>query len=155
MTNFAHVCSRLAPAAAFVAVLTLFGTAQAEKYGSPAEAQAMAERAADAFRAEGESVFAKFNEEGNGFHDRDLYVFVWDEDGNAVAHGANSGLIGRNFIDLRDVDGKLLIRAFIEVTDTGWVDYKWRNPTNKNVEAKTSYIIAVDGLRIGVGAYSQ
>ena len=142
----------------FVFVIVSFGlslSAQAQSYASLDEAQAMAERAAALYRAEGEAAFPKFNEKGNGFHDRDLYVFVWDEEGNAVAHGANAGLIGRNFIGLRDVDGKELVRAFIAVNEMGWVDYKWRNPTSEAVEAKQSYIIAVDNLRIGVGAYSK
>jgi signal transduction histidine kinase len=126
----------------------------ASTYGSLDEARAMAERAAELLRTAGrERAFRAFNEAGNGFHDRDLYVFVWNNAGDCLAHGANPGLIGRNFISLRDVDGKLFIQEFTRVQETGWVDYRWRNPQANTVEPKTSFLIRVGDILIGVGAY--
>lgn len=126
----------------------------AASYGTLDEARAMTLRAAELFRTAGrEAAFRAFNEPGNGFHDRDLYVFVWNDAGDCLAHGANRGLIGRNFINLRDVDGKLFIREFTQIRESGWVDYRWRNPQTNAVEPKTSYLIRIGDVLIGVGAY--
>lgn len=131
------------------------GAAAAQDQGTPEEAQAMAEQAAALLQAEGEDVaFDAFNN-GPEFHDRDLYVFVMDDEGNMLAHGANEALIGRNVADLRDPTGRLFIQEFISIEDTGWVDYQWQNPVSNAVEPKTSYIVNVDGVIVGVGAYTE
>ena len=66
-------------------------------------------------------------------------------------------MIGKNVIELRDIDGKYLIKEFIEVTNTkgkGWVDYKWPNPITKVIQQKSSYVEKVDNdLIFGVGIY--
>ena len=49
------------------------------------------------------------------FHDRDLYVFIYDMSGVCVAHGARPALIGKNLIDIKDQDGKYLIREMVEI----------------------------------------
>jgi len=72
-----------------------------------------------------------------------------------VAHGTNSGLIGRTVLELKDVDGKPFNHEVQAVTDTAWVAYKWQNPVTKAVEAKTQYTIRVGDYVVGVGAYAQ
>ncbi len=47
------------------------------------------------------------------FHDRDLYPFIYNLDGICVAHGARPALVGKNLIDLKDQDGKFLIREMV------------------------------------------
>jgi cytochrome c len=142
------------PLCAVTALAAMGRPAAAANYGTLDEARAMSQRAAELVRTAGrDRAFRAFNEQGNGFHDRDLYVFVWNNAGDCLAHGANPGLIGRNFINLRDVDGKLFIQEFTCVQNSGWVDYRWRNPQTNAVEPKTSYLIRVDEILIGVGAY--
>ena len=131
------------------------GSAQAEDVGTLEEAQAMAERAAALFQAEGpDEAFAAFNGDP-AFHDRDLYVFVLQTDGTVAAHGANQNLMGRNVLDLRDPSGRQFVREFVEVTDTDWIEYQWQNTQSGVVEDKTSYIVNVGDYVIGVGAYQQ
>jgi cytochrome c len=36
---------------------------------------------------------------------------------------------------------------------TGWVDYKWANPQTKKVEPKSSYMMKVGDVIVGVGIY--
>ena len=138
-----------------IAVLAV-GPTQAQDRASLDEAQAMSEQAAEFLAAEGPDVaFAAFNE-GDEWHDRDLYVFVVDMDGTMVAHGANDALIGQNLIDLTDPAGTPLIANIVAVEDRGWVDYQFENPQTQEVEPKRSYVVRVDDqYAVGVGAYVQ
>ena len=138
-----------------IAVLAV-GSTQAQDRASLDEAQAMSEAAATFLATEGPDVaFAAFNE-GDEWHDRDLYVFVVDMDGTMVAHGANDALIGQNLIDLTDPAGTPLIANIVAVEDHGWVDYHFENPQTQEVEPKRSYVVRVnDQYAVGVGAYVQ
>ncbi len=135
------------------APLLFVSTAMAEDRGTPDEAQAMAEEAAAFYQAEGaDAAFEAFNNSPD-FHDRDLYVFALDGDGNMAAHGANHNLIGQNVVELRDPSGREFIREFLAIEESGWVDYQWPHPESGDVENKTSYIINVGDHVLGVGAY--
>jgi len=142
---------------ALVASLFAFSAVRAADYSTPEQAKEMAIRAAEFLRTHGpEKAYAAFNDASDTrFHDRDLYVFVYDLTGKALARGNNPALIGKNLIDLKDVDGKAFVRDFVAVTDAAWVDYKWQNPETNKVEAKTSYIIRVGDVVVGVGAYKN
>ena len=137
-------------------LLIAFGSAQAQERASLEEAQALSEQAAEFLAAEGPDVaFTAFNE-GDEWHDRDLYVFVVDMDGTMVAHGANDALVGQNLIDLTDPAGTPLIANIVAVEDRGWVDYQFENPQTQEVEPKRSYVVRVnDQYAVGVGAYVQ
>jgi signal transduction histidine kinase len=90
------------------------------------------------------------------FHDRDLYPFIYDLSGRCVAHGARPALIGKNLLDLKDQDGKYLIREMIGIArgaGSGWVDYKWPNPINNKIEDKASYVEKMGDYFVGVGVY--
>ena len=50
--------------------------------------------------------YAEISAKGGKFTDRDLYLVVYGLDGTVHAHGANEKMIGKNLIDLKDVDGK-------------------------------------------------
>jgi cytochrome c len=146
---------RLLPLLTLGAALLLATTAWAAEKATPEEAKAMAIKAADYLQSAGpETAFAAFDaKDNNAWHDRDLYVTVQDSKGVMVAHGTNPGLIGRNVLELKDVDGKPFNHEFQAVKDTAWVDYKWQNPLTKAVEAKTLYTIRVGDYVVGVGAY--
>jgi len=73
-----------------------------------------------------------------------------------VAHGARPALIGKNRIDLKDQDGKFLIREMIAIAQgpgSGWVDYKWPNPITNKIEDKSSYVEKTGKYFVGVGVY--
>jgi len=126
------------------------------KYGSKEEAQAMAEKAAALYKTEGTKAFAQFQDKGGPFFNKDLYVFVIDKDGVFLAHGTKPALVGKNSIALKDANGFEFMKAFIAVKDSGWVDYKWGDPTDNNkVKDKSSYIIRVGNDVVGVGYYKN
>lgn len=149
---------KLLALAAMTACLNLPAHA-AGPHGSADEAVAMVKRAVAHMKKAGKAkAFADFADPANTqFHDRDLYIFVYDMDGTAVAHGNNPKMVGKNLVDMKDIDGKFIIRGFIDVAKSkgsGWVDYKWPNPVTKNVEAKSSYVEKTeDNLIVGAGIY--
>ena len=130
-----------------------------EQKGTAEEAVAMVKKAAAYLKANGrEKAFADFADKNNAhFHDRDLYIFVYDFNGVAVAHGNNPKMVGKNLLEMKDNDGTYIIKGFIDVANSkgkGWIDYKWPNPVTKAIEQKSAYIEKVDGdLIIGSGIY--
>ncbi|WP_235953528.1 cache domain-containing protein [Noviherbaspirillum galbum] len=145
----------LAAAAMFA---TVTGSALASDRASADDAVAMVKKAVAAIKANGkDKAFADFADPANkDFHDRDLYIYVYDMNGVAVAHGNNPKMVGKNLMDMKDNDGTPIIKSFIDVANTkgkGWVDYKWPNPVTKAVERKSGYVEKVDNLVVGSGIY--
>jgi signal transduction histidine kinase len=130
------------------------------EFGTKAEAVAMVKRVQEMFKKDGAAVTFKAVSDPSTkeFHDRDLYVFIYDMSGVSVAHGARPALIGKNLIDIKDQDGQYLIREMVEIAKgpgSGWVDYKWPNPQTNKIEDKSSYIEKMGDYFVGVGVYRQ
>jgi cytochrome c len=139
--------------------LALCGIASAAtQKGNRQEAVAMVKRAVAMVKTEGrEKAFAAISDPANtDFHDRDLYIYVYDFNGVVLAHGNNPQMVGTPRIALRDMEGKFMIKEMITLAKTrggGWINYKWPNPVTKTVELKEGYIERVDDFLIGSGAY--
>ncbi|HJV86261.1 MAG TPA: cache domain-containing protein [Noviherbaspirillum sp.] len=149
---------RLFKALGFALLMLAASIAAAAERGSADEAMAMVKKAVAYMKDVGkDKAFAEFGNTANTqFHDRDLYIFVYDMHGNNVAHGNNPKMVGKNLLEMKDNDGKYIIKGFIDVTKAkgkGWVDYKWPNPVTKAVESKSSYVEKVDDLIVGAGIY--
>lgn len=126
--------------------------------GSPDEAMAMVKKAVSLIKSEGkEKAFAAISDPANTtFHDRDMYIYVYDMNGVAVAHGNNPKMVGKRLIDLKDNEGKPMIKEMVDLAKSkgkGWVDFKWPNPVTKSVESKSGYIEKVDDVLVGSGIY--
>ena len=138
-------------------ILLCAGVSFAAGKGSAKEAKALVAKAVEFWKANGkEKAFAEINNPKGKFVDRDLYVMVMDLNGKMLAHGATAALIGKNLYDLRDPEGKYMVREFINVAKTsgsGWVDYKWTNPVTKKVENKSSYVQKHENLMLICGIY--
>jgi uncharacterized protein len=129
----------------------------AVEFGTREEAKAMVKRVQDKFKRDGaEATFRAITDRSKAFHDRDLYPFVYDLNGVNVADGAKSELVGKNLIDFKDQNGKLLIRDMIELvngTGGGWVNYRWASPSTNNIEDKSAYVEKMGQYFVGVGVY--
>jgi signal transduction histidine kinase len=140
-----------------VAGIFLMGVAGAAQASTAAEATALVDKAIAFYKANGkEKAFAEFNNQKGQFVKGDLYIFIWDLTGKVLAHGANEKLIGKDVSQLKDVDGKLFVQEGVELAKakgSGWVDYKWTNPTSKKVEAKSTYVKKVDDIIFACGIY--
>ncbi|MYN08489.1 cache domain-containing protein [Pseudoduganella aquatica] len=143
----------------FAALLacSLVQGASAANVGTADEAVAMVKKAAAYIAANGkDKAFAEISNPSGQFKDRDLYIAVLDKTGLTLAHGGNPKLIGKSMIDLKDVDDKHFIKAFLDVAATkgsGWVDYKWPNPVSKAIEKKSTYVEKTGDLVIICGIY--
>lgn len=128
----------------------------ASESGTRAEAVPMVHRVQAMFKADGPAATFKAVSDPSvkEFHDRELYPFIYDLSGRNVAHGARPALIGKNLIDLKDQDGRYLIREIIATVKGpghGWVDYKWPNSLTNKIEDKSSYVELMEDYVVGVG----
>lgn len=75
-------------------------------------------------------LFARVSDPNGPFVQGDVYLWVYDLEGNALAHGNNKALIGQNLFNWRDSDGKLRNQEMIKIAQSpagsGWIDYKER-----------------------------
>jgi cytochrome c len=147
----------VAGAAAF-GLLSLSAPVMAADKGSKDEAVAMVKRAVALIKSDGkEKAFAAISDPANPvFHDRDLYVYVYDLNGVALAHGNNPKMVGKNLIGLKDNEGKAMVKEMLDLAKSkggGWTDFKWPNPVTKAVESKAGYVEKVDDVMVGSGIY--
>ncbi|HEU6436501.1 MAG TPA: cache domain-containing protein [Nitratidesulfovibrio sp.] len=147
----------LRAALALLLVAALCPLAHAQSKGSKDEAVAMVKKAVAYLKANGrDKAFAEISNPQGMFVDRDLYVVVYDMQGNCLAHGANAKQVGKNLMELRDPDGKYFVKERVELGKTKtsfWQDYKFSNPQTKLIEPKSMYMERVDDLLVGCGAY--
>ena len=139
-------------------LLAMSTTAFGADKGNKEEAVAMVKRAVALIKSEGkEKAFTAISDPSNtSFHDRDLYIYVYDLNGVALAHGNNPKMVGKPLIGLKDNEGKPMIKEMVEIAKTkgsGWVDFKWPNPVTKAVESKAGYVEKVDDMLVGSGIY--
>jgi cytochrome c len=99
---------------------------------------------------------AEISSKESQFKKDDLYLVVYGLDGTVRAHGANEKMIGKNLIELKDIDGKLFVKERVELAQskgTFWQDYKFTNPTNKKIEPKAMYCEKLDDAVVCGGIY--
>jgi cytochrome c len=90
-----------------------------------------------------DKAYAEISDKANAqYHVNDLYLVVYGLDGTVKAHGANAKMIGKNLIELKDIDGKAFVRERVELAQkqaSFWQDYKFTNPESKKIEPKSMY----------------
>jgi cytochrome c len=139
--------------------LGLMGAALADERGGKDEAVALVEAAVAHVKKVGaEQAFKDFTEDKASWTKKDLYVMAYNHDGTCVGHGANAKLVGKNLTNLKDANGKEIIKEFTQVSKSkgsGWVDYEWAHPQTKKVESKSTYAVRLAGYDgwVGVGIY--
>jgi cytochrome c len=131
--------------------------AHASGNATAAEATAMVKKGVAFIKASGkEKGYAEISNKSGQFNDRDLYLTVYGMDGIVRAHGANEKMIGKNLIELKDVDGKAFVKERIEFAATKptfWQDYKFTNPVSKKIEPKSMYCEKLDDAIVCGGIY--
>jgi cytochrome c len=73
--------------------------------------------------------FTEFSSKVGDFVKGDLYIFVLKPNGEVVAHGDNSALIGHNILNQPAESGGLVTKELIEAAQNGthWTKYTWKN----------------------------
>ena len=122
------------------------------------EAVAMVKKGVAYLTANGqEKAIAEINNRQGSFVDRDLYLVAYTLEGKCLAHGANPKQVGRDLIDLTDIDGKLFIKERVNLVKSKpagvWQEYKFTNPVSKKIEPKVMYCEKAGDLAICGGVY--
>ena len=126
---------------------------------------ALVNDATELVRADGEAAFSEFRIDGSRWRQGETYVFVLDPEGNMLVH-PDPALEGANQLDLKDINGKPIIRGLIAAATTfpdkpaGWYHYEWPVPGAILPRWKSSFVRLVDtpsGARyiVGAGMYND
>lgn len=112
--------------------------------------------------SKGASAFDQIGDPASEFLFPNTYVFVFTHDGTELVNPGFRYLEGQNVMDLKDADGKYLIRAMydlLEKQDSGWVDYKWPKPGESKPSKKSSFVTKASfgdtWVLVGSGVYLQ
>ena len=122
------------------------------------DAVTMVKKAVAYIKASGkDKAYAEITAKSPQFIKHDLYVVVYGLDGKCLAHGANEKQVGRDLIELKDIDGKAFIKERVELGRSSpkgfWQDYKFTNPTSKKIEPKQMYCERLDETIVCGGIY--
>ena len=145
---------------ALVVALSTLSTAAiaAEGGATKDDAIAMVKKGVTAIKSAGaDKTYAEFGDKANTtWHSQDLYLVVYGLDGVVRAHGANAKMVGKNLIDLKDIDGKPFVKERVDMAkthNTFWQDYKFTNPETKKIEPKSMYCEKLDDTVVCGGIY--
>lgn len=86
------------------------------------------------------------------------YIFIYTFDGINIADPILKQNSGKNLIDFKDPNGKLVIKELINISkqkEGGFVNYVWNKPTTNRLTKKISYAISYEPFSwmIGSGVY--
>jgi len=145
-------------AAIAAALLLPLAVHAAEGGATEADATTMVKKGVAFIKANGkEKGYAEISNKATGqFKYQDLYLVVYGLDGMVLAHGANEKMVGKNLIELKDVDGKAFVRERVELAKakgTFWQDYKFTNPETKKIEPKAMYCERLEESVVCGGIY--
>src|SRR5262245_33308416 len=135
------------------AALTSFANAQ--QFGTAAEAKAMLEKTVAAVKADKAKALDQMQKGEGGFKDRDLYAFCANAgDGIITAHPS---LKGKKIQEIKDKNGKALGEEMMKVAAEGRFDevsYMWPRPgADTTPVQKVSFVTKVADQVCGVGYY--
>ncbi|MFN3303216.1 MAG: cache domain-containing protein [Roseateles sp.] len=122
------------------------------------DAVAMVKKGIAHIKANGtEKAYAAITAKDPQFVKNDLYLVVYGMDGKCLAHGANEKQVGRDLIELKDIDGKPFVKERVELGKSKpggfWQDYKFTNPTTKKIEPKQMYCERLADTLVCGGVY--
>src|SRR4051794_31844434 len=130
--------------------------AHAQDKATVKDAEAMVKKAVAFYQKNGrEKSLAEFSKMPGPFVDRDVYVTVYNDKGDCLAH-INPKMVNKNMMDLRDASGKYHIKERMESSHqaaSGWQDIDFFNPVSKKIEPKRIYWERYDNLVFAAGAY--
>lgn len=108
----------------------------------------------------GEAAFPLFHDPKGPFMAKDAYIFVTDPKGIELVNPGFPNLEGRDLLDLKDTQGKPLVREMLKVVETqgsGWVDYMWPKPGESVSTQKSTYVskakLRDHWVMVGCGVY--
>jgi signal transduction histidine kinase len=122
------------------------------------------EDAARLVEKRGSQAFHDFSVPGSRWFNDKNYLFIYDINGVCLFHPAMPELVGRNLLDLKDMNGKPVGQYINDIgrrpapNASGWVFYLWEDRANLTPTWKMSYIrkaVGPDGKVYLVGSGIQ
>ena len=98
-----------------------------------------------------ENAIAEFNNPKGRFNFMELYILAYDTNGTLIAEPRNKSLVGRHLLNIPDVEGKLYVKAIVDMATErgkGSVSYHFENPDTDAVELRWIYLQRVDNVII-------
>jgi signal transduction histidine kinase len=125
----------------------------------------LVKEAAALIHDKGEAAFDEFRIPGGHWREEETYIFVLDSEGNMLVN-ADPQLEGKNQLDLKDINGKPIVRGLLDVATSlpdkpeGWYHYQWYIPGGLLPRWKSSYVQQVKAPSgksyiVGSGVYTD
>jgi cytochrome c len=158
MRSLGSVGVRAGALSALALALGLLGGTAHASNATKEEAVAMVKKGISFIKANGtEKGYAEITNKNPQFVDRDLYLVVYGLDGKCLAHGANPRQVGKDLIDMTDIDGKPFVKERVELVKSKpngvWQEYKFTNPVSKKIEPKVMYCEKLGDTAVCGGVY--
>jgi cytochrome c len=105
---------------------------------------------------DGVKAFPKFQGDKSPFIFAGTYLVINGFDGVMLMHTMTPAMNGKNFLELKDKNGKLFFAEMIKLCKEkgeGWVDFFWPKPGAKEPSPKVNYVhkAMCDGKEVVVG----
>jgi signal transduction histidine kinase len=121
----------------------------------------LVDSAAHLVEQRGRGAFREFAVPESKWFNVTYYIFIYDVNGVCLFHPAEPELVGKNLINLKDMNGKPILREITEIgrrpgpKASGWIFYLWARRSELTPTWKMSYIrkaIGPDGRVYLVGS---
>ena len=120
--------------------------------------------AAELFSEKGKDAFVEFAEKGSKWFSGTRYIFIYDLSGVCIFHPVLKEAVGKNMLELKDMNGKPIIQFIQAIASNtkkpyGWVHCLWAEPGEIFPSWKNIYVMRVKGpdgktYAIGSGTYN-
>lgn len=124
--------------------------------------EGMVEQAAALIKEQGREAFDDLRNKQGPFYFMDTYIFVTSPEGTELVNPAQPTLEGRNLIDLKDLDGELVVKEEIDLAmeeGSGWLEMTWFKPGTNTPAPKRTFVkkTEVNGetFIVGSGYYPE
>ena len=126
------------------------------KSDQPAYTQEYVGQALNLYDASGRDVLVDYYNDPVSV-DGQWYMFIADESGRLIAHGASQGLVGVPLVDVIGANGYPSGRIVADDSDEDgeWSVYTFFNPATGRSQNKHSWLVTHDGLIFGSGWYED
>ena len=155
--KFQSLAVATATATSLLLALTQAPAAASEGSATKEDALATVKKGVAFIKSNGKDKgYAEVSNKQGQFIKGDLYLVVYGLDGTVRAHGANEKMVGKNLIELKDVDGKAFVKERVDLAQSKgsfWQDYKFTNPTTKKIEPKQMYCEKLEDAVVCGGIY--
>ncbi|AKU22676.1 cache domain-containing protein [Massilia sp. NR 4-1] len=130
----------------------------AETYATRQQAEQLVGKVTSAMRKDANGTLSAITAKDAAWVHGELYPVVYDLQGKVLAHGQNPKLVGKNLIDIRDVEGNYYVRERVELAKSKgkfWQNYVFVDPVTKGVLPKEMYCEKLDESVVCAGVYKR